>query len=321
MDRKKWTFLSIIFFLTILIPFSSLSFYYKFFKEENEKHLFHYQNKLYFYKDNELLGVYHCQSTKCDYANYTSDNEYQLDIIKNSASLKSSLINNRYAFIKDENVNKKEFILLYDVVSKKVILDLTGVKNYNPLIANDLYIVKDINNLEGVISLKNQYQVVIKNTYKFIGISNEKNTSDNYSANYFVAKDNNGFIVLDSRGNTISNYFKNEIYDFNNQFIKTRSNDYFKVFSYDGTEIEPDRSFVRINFMSNYLEFVTSDNILYYYDYNNNKIISDLLKLTNPDFNNLSNPPYKVIINNNKLTVTIYTNQNTGTFETYSYDI
>lgn len=323
MERKKGVFLSIIFFLIILIPLTSLSIYYKFFKEpieENENHLFHFNNKLYFYENDKLLGTYPCQDNSCDYATFSIDDDiYDINYYNEKPLIKSTVINGKYVFIKDQK-DEENIIVLYDLVDSKVLSKLTLVKNYGIGIENNLFIVKNADNKAGVISLDNTYKVLIPFDYEFIGLNSNINDNILYADN-FIIKNDDGWGVLSPTGGLLSKYFDDAIYLTNGKYIEIKDGEYFDLYDYEHKQIEKNKNFIKINYYQKYIEFLTSNNVLYYYDYDNSQKLSDEIKLNNPIWEGTLYPPYETKIEDNKLVITVYKDQTYGTTNIYSYDI
>ncbi len=111
MEKNKYTLITIIVLLVLILPGTIYGTYIHFKTTTNFKREFKFNGKLYFYDGKKLLGTYTCKTKMCDYALYMNEE-------------KSGLINNTNAFIADGEkinlINVKDGLVIatYDAISK-----------------------------------------------------------------------------------------------------------------------------------------------------------------------------------------------------------
>lgn len=294
---EKGALITTIILLVIFVPLSCLSMYFHIKgtpkTEENINHEFHFNNKLWFYSsEGTLLGSYNCETEKCDYANYSSEDQtYSIDSLKFSDT-KSSSINDTFAFLTDGT----EDIFLYNF---KTNLNFKTnpykiVNNYNVGIEGSLYIVKNKNDKYGVIELQNNAIPVIPFNYDYIGLKNELDENGHVIADYFIVKKDDNWLIIDQKEAKLTEDFQEEIISYTGKEIITKNNDYYHLKNYQNENILTD-DFSNLSFTGKYLNCTTLNNEFYVYDVTTNTEISDrystdsdtLIKTIINDANNL----------------------------------
>ena len=114
MEKNKYTLITIIILLVLVLPGGIYGSYIHFKTTTNFKKEFKFNGKLYFYKGKKLLGKYTCKTAYCDYATLASGEQ-------------STVINDSFVFLVDSKT--KEEILLYNIKEKAVIEKYDAVKN------------------------------------------------------------------------------------------------------------------------------------------------------------------------------------------------
>ena len=187
---------------------------------------FYHEGKLFFYNLDKLLGTYTCETDKCGYAKNSINNQ-NFDNF-NSEATEIKLINNHYAFIEDG-----EKIILYDVSTETKIIEYKEVKNYTIGIENDYYLVKNANNLWGMIKVADNVSVAIQNKYEYLGLKAKLNQNNKYDATRVIAKNAEGWKLITNDNNIVASS-NSMIVDYSDYFIVTVDN---KLYDYNNNPI------------------------------------------------------------------------------------
>ena len=289
MPNRKYTLVAIVLLLVIFVPLALFTTILHF-KEtpdiiENPDREFKYNNKLYFYQSNKLLGVYPCSNT--DYCDYAMPKSNYLEATlehRETKNEKLSLIQNRYAFLTDSSLATlgEAEVILYDVVDGKEIGRYKEIKNYGVGINNDYYIVKNKDNAWGVLELSNQANVKIPFAYDYILLADnlDKSTNKIVAKTFAVFKDNTWYLV-DSNNNKVSTTFFETIVGYNENYVVAKNGVNVHLFNYQGVSSLAG-NYRYINFCGNYLALVDESNIFYLYDLAGNKEIGNRYNVANP---------------------------------------
>ncbi len=278
MKDKKPVIITIVVLLLIFTPLTVISAFVRVGKnplDENPGHDFYYENKLWFYNENnELLSNYECRTVKCDLATTSiTDGEYGINYYKDG-KLEKVLNNNKFTFIKDGALT-----YLYNVTSGTVLKKYLQVKNYNTKLEDDIYIIQNEDKLWGALSIGEVLSAVIPFEYDFISILNNDVTSEYLKINNFIVFKDNKWYLIDKNNSVISSYYNEPIIDYNNNYIITKNNSKLRVFNYQGTEYLNNYNISDYAFYNNYFGAVINNNIYIYSDLNSNYIKS--LSVTN----------------------------------------
>ena len=282
MKNKKITLWVIIFLLILFLPitiFSTVMHYQNTRpKEENPSHEFKYDGKLYFYQDNTLLGTYSCQNFAeyCDYADSVVNSTYSLNEKKIENTIKLPIANKRFVFLRDSKTEElaESNIILYDLSLKREIGKYKEVKNYGIGIENDYYIMKNENDLWGIVSFEEGINLKIPFTYDYIGLTNKINSETNkVESNIFAVQKEGKWRLIDINGATFTEEINSEIFSYNNEYIILKENSNMRLVNYSLEEIIGSVKY--INFYNKYLEIIDINNLYYLYDLNTNIRVSN----------------------------------------------
>lgn len=328
MSNKKGFFITTISFLIIFVFFALIGSYYKLTdkdKEKEEKPTVTVKVIAFYDANNSLLAKYSCQNKYCGFISpIIDDDNYSLTYYKDGTNEEIRPINNRYAFIYDNNSDDKNEIILYDFVDHKVINNYQAVKNYGTVIENDLFLVKDVNNNWGIISLTNEeVEQLVPLEYNYIGIvSNFDSESGTLTADRFLVLKNNKWGIIDTNNALLSAYLEEPVITYTGLYLETKVNSFYKIYNYSGDVILPDDNYLHIAITGKYIEFVTSDNKLFIYDPETSKVIGSKIALRKTDFSSSAIfPPYSTEIVNGNIEIKVYTDQQYGTYRLYKYAI
>lgn len=274
MKNKKATLITIIFLLIIFLPLTILGTITHFKNTQEGKNLnfdFKQEGKLYFYKGEELLGTYTCLHAEgyCDYAISKLTTEYSLEEYQSDSTSKLSLINNQYAFLFDTTTEKLQNaeVILYDALDSKVLANFKEVKNYGIGLENNRYILKNENDLWGVMEFNQEsFNISIPFIYDYIGVVKEINAdTGKIVADKFAVKKEGLWQVIDSKGNDLSIAFPEEIVSFTEETIILKGEGYRKYVDYEGTSLLSN-TLKHIALYEPYLEIIDDKNHFYLYD-------------------------------------------------------
>ena len=219
MEKNKWTLVTIIILLFVFIPCTIIGMM-KRFEEVNKEHNFFYDGELYFYNNNELIGKYTCKTDKCDYAEYREIDTGNLK--------KTSLVNNKYALIKDG-----EIIYLYDIESNNIIIEYQELKAYSNPILNNSYITKSKDKW-GIISLSPSLLPVLINEYDDVYLNYNINKQFVDLDNIIIKKEEN-YKILNKNEEIFSSL--NKIVECNDIMVVTLLEDgTYKILNYDNQD-------------------------------------------------------------------------------------
>ena len=285
MKNRKLTLSVIIILLVIFLPITIFATTTHFNKKEvvdNPEHQFKYKEKLYFYDKDTLLGTYECQNFTeyCDLASTRSNFYYSLNEYKPEKNSKIPIIENRYAFLWDtemDNLLETEYVL-YDIVEQRVLAKYKEVKNYGIGIENDLYIVQNAKELWGIVQLNSELTAEIPCEYSYLGLVNRKDTeSGKIIADYFAALKDNTWSLIDLQKAEFTGKFTQEIVSYDGQYVILKENDLMALKDYQGKSfLEP---YPYINFYSKYLMIIDNNSEFYLYDLSNEKVMSKTYKV------------------------------------------
>lgn len=236
MEKNKYTLYTIIVLLIIFGPCSIYGTYMHFKTTANLKHEFKFNDKLYFYQNDKLLGTYECKSSNCDYAIFSNNN------------LKSAILNNRYAFISDD-----ENIYLYDIISGKSFITYNEVQK----VAEGIFLVAQ-KNLWGAITIGNTINSLFNCNFDSIEFKNNK---------FITSKDNTWTLYQGQ-----NELFKSEIKikDFNENFVILTTEDNDKLLDYQNNEYLNMVANKTLSFVENYI-LLKRENNYYLYQIDNNQ--------------------------------------------------
>lgn len=290
MQNRKSTLISIIVLLIIFVPLAIVSTFLHFQNankgEENPNHEFFYNGKLYFYENNELLGTYTCESNDyCDYA--VARNKFEFDLLEHQAEKtdKITLINNRYAFLMDTtitNLNDAE-VILYDLETSKELGRYKEVKNYGIGIDHNNYLVKNKDDLWGVLQFYDGVNLKVPFTYNYMALADQKEATSSLISSDTISVLKEGlWYLIDINNNKLTENFTDKIVTYNNDYVITSNGSTMRMSTYDGrNRLFGDYKY--LNFCSKYVAIVDNSNIFYLFDVVNNQEVGNRYNVTSPN--------------------------------------
>ena len=302
MKNNKFVLPIIIIFLLFFLPLSIYGIYSNknsILSIDNPNHEHKYNNKLYYYDDNDnLIGYYECLSEDCDDAKTIIEDEKNIYYDKGTNE-NIGLLSNNNVLISDNNIIK-----LYNLNSKVSILELKLIKNYNTTIDGNLLIVKNTEDKYGVMDL-NLVNYKIMPEYDYLAINNSFD-GEKIIASKLIAKKDDIYYLIDINNKKITADFNNNIYDYNDNIVVCNNDSKYMIYKYDGTKLLDYQEIIKINILKNEIIFQNRLGNIYIYDNELNNIIKSYVPITSD-----MNYTYDVIDN------TIEIKNNNVLYDTY----
>lgn len=260
--------------------------------DENPNKETFYNNKVYFYNANELLGTYSCIDCKKT-ETIIDDTNYHTNYYKYGTEELKTVQNSILAIFTEGD--KIEF---YNIVSQKKTMEFDAIKTYNISNNNNLYFGK-IANLWQIIEITEEgVKSVVVDSFDYVAIPNHIENNILNSDKLIVRKNNN-WEILDIINNKSVITSVNEIVDFNNYYYIVYNNGY-QILTYNNTEILPNLTKKNVATVGDYLFIVSNGNILFIYKKNDitNYETMTLPEYTEIDFTN-SDEGIKIMLDKN----------------------
>ncbi|MBO4601093.1 MAG: hypothetical protein J5634_02535 [Bacilli bacterium] len=226
-----------------------------------------YKNGVLIFTDESKkeIGKYECKNKdekKCYIAYRNEEDNFigdqYLDQDGNKIKSRASIINEDYVFVVDNKSGSNDDIILYSIKSKNSIDEYKLVKQSS--INKNNVILKNKENKYGMLDLSDTTpRTLINFVYDYAGaVANEN------SNKYLVINKNRKYYLIDFEENLLSSGFNDEIVDYNDNFIVTKSSDnYYKIFNFEGTELTPN-TYLFIKIMGDYYAALLDNGIIVY---------------------------------------------------------
>lgn len=298
--KKWWSSLSkkkkIIFIISLILIVAlivGIILYFCLNKEEPEKEepkapevIIEKEN--YIYKDGNLsllnseekeIGTYECKNKSevlCYVAYYSNEDNFDVpkNIYEDETSLerRSSIYLEQYVFIYDNEKEKEETLILYNLKEQKIEGVYSLIKGYN---SSNEVIVKDNNKKYGILEFNEEgIHKKIDFTFDYLGMMSKDSK--------IVAKTNNKYFIYNKEGKLESKGLTSEIKSYNNNYIAVNNDGYY-IYDYKGN-LTYDDKYDYVKLLDNYAVLI-KDQKLYIKDYNNNKYNEEGIELGNIYYN------------------------------------
>ncbi len=287
------------------------------------KYYSYLNGKLYFYEDEEktkVIGTYECKNknsypndslTNCRVAYSYQFSDSYITPLKEIESV-APIYNSRYAFIYDApdlaNDTNAE-IKFYDLKDGKSLgtyleIDTNANENLKDLTyvnTNNATIIARLkSNKMGLIEINGDSASVNQN-FKFVHERIERAGKD-----YIVKLNNNKYQIVYEGGNYNSAEFDGKIMNYANSYAVVKVDNKVHLYNSDGSPHKVKDGFDYIDISNKNVFGAVSNNKLYIYDYEGNKINTDDITLHTNTYYNSNNVAFKLTSDDKEVTVKVY---------------
>lgn len=264
MNNSKATFITIIVLLCIFAPLTILGLFQEDSKsilEENSNHETFYKGYIWFYdENNNFLSKYECATEICDFTTPTiDDSAYGINYYKNGQLKKVPVLDNKFTFITDGAL-----IYLYSITNGNTLKNFKAIKNYNTNLDNNTYILKDSNDIWGVIAVNETLSPILPFEYDFIGLGNYLNDDGTLKTDKYIVSKNSKWYIVDNTGNAITGYIDDPIVEYTNDYIFSKNTERVRIYSYENYEYLSNYKIKDYLFADKYIGIVTENFLLIY---------------------------------------------------------
>lgn len=269
-DKK--TLIVIIILLVIFVPLAFIGTYRHFTNNEdiigddNPNHEFIYNDKVYFYYNNELLGTYDCSNCS-NVVTTIDDTEYHTNYYQNGTDEFNPILSRTMAVFREgDKIN-------FYAIGTNMTVQYDAIKNYNVANSNNLLMVQR-DNLWQIIRIDSSGAInVLDGSYDYIAIPNHM--EDNIlNSDYLITKSGDNWQIFDVNNNNNIVTTNREIVDFNDYYYITYDNGY-QLFDYNNVEVFANIVKNDIRILDNYV-FLIRDNLLLVYENDSTNIFSNV---------------------------------------------
>ena len=235
--QDKKTLITIIVLLAICLPAAIAGTYRSFTREtegptivdDNPNHDLIYNNKAYFYYNDELLATYDCLGCK-QTTTIIDDTGYHTNYFKEGTYALPAVLNPNIALINQNGVD-----YVYSILIGRTISNFAALKDYHVEHTSPVLIARNDEGKWGVVGITNDAFVpLVSYDYEYISlpahiIDGKLDTSK------FIALRDNYWYILNNDGTSSSDAARAEIVDFNTNYYVVYDNAYH-IYDYDGQE-------------------------------------------------------------------------------------
>ena len=269
-DKK--TLIVIIILLVIFVPLAFIGTYRHFTNNEdiigddNPNHEFIYNDKVYFYYNNELLGTYDCSNCS-NVVTTIDDTEYHTNYYRNGTDEFNPILSRTMAVFREgDKIN-------FYAIGTNMTVQYDAIKNYNVANSNNLLMVQR-DNLWQIIRVDSSGAInVLDGSYDYVAIPNHMENNI-LNSDYLITKSGDNWQIFDVNNNTNIVTTNREIVDFNDYYYITYDNGY-QLFDYNNVEVFANIVKNDIRILENYV-FLVRDNLLLVYENDSTNIFSNV---------------------------------------------
>ena len=269
-DKK--TLIVIIILLVIFVPLAFIGTYRHFTNNEdiigddNPNHEFIYNDKVYFYYNNELLGTYDCSNCS-NVVTTIDDTEYHTNYYRNGTDEFNPILSRTMAVFREgDKIN-------FYAIGTNMTVQYDAIKNYNVANSNNLLMVQR-DNLWQIIRVDSSGAInVLDGSYDYVAIPNHMENNI-LNSDYLITKSGDNWQIFDVNNNTNIITTNREIVDFNDYYYITYDNSY-QLFDYNNVEVFANIVKNDIRILENYV-FLVRDNLLLVYENDSTNIFSNV---------------------------------------------
>ena len=233
-DKK--TLIVIIILLAIFTPLAVIGTYFHFSKEDNvvvddnPNHEFIYNNKVYFYYNNELINSYPCNNCS-NVATTINDIKYHTNYYKYGTEEIEPIISSVAAIF-----TEGDKIIIYDYNLDIKLAQYDAIKTYNISNTNNLMFVQ-IGDIWRVIQIsENGIVALIDNNFDYVAIPNHLTNDYILDSSKIIVNNDDVWQIIDVLNNNALITVNEEIVDFNDLYYITYTDGYH-IYNYNNEEI------------------------------------------------------------------------------------
>ena len=159
--------------------------------DDNPNHEFIYNNKVYFYYNDELISTYDCSN--CSIAITTiDDTQYHTNYYENGTESLNPIINSVQAIF-----SENDKVIVYDYNLQRVMREFEAIKTYNIANNNNLIMLKS-NNLWQVYQLsEGGLALLMDESFDYVAIPNHMTEDNILDASNIITKNGDNWQIFD----------------------------------------------------------------------------------------------------------------------------
>lgn len=235
MDDKK-TLITIIVLLAIFLPAAVVGTYRSstraddgpVIEDDNPNHELLFNNKVYFYYNDQLLGTYDCSDCTAT-STVIDDTAFHTNYYKNGDRDFPTVLNSAVAIIHQNNLD-----YVYSIALGRTISNFNALKDYNVEHTSPILIAKS-GNFWGVVSITAEAIVpVIDYRYDYISLPAHL-IEGKLDTSKFIAKSNDLWYIINDDGTSDYMAMRSEVVDFNDNYY-VAFDDSYHVYDYNNQE-------------------------------------------------------------------------------------
>lgn len=225
----------------------------------NETNYSYVDGKLVFKDINKAtLGEYTCQNKDddlCYVAYYSNEDDFDTTeyVYENGLKVntRSDILKNRYVLIYDNPSTSAQKIILYDITDKKEL----GTYKLGKKLNDSSFILKNEEDLYGVVGFNDSYQTILGFDYSFIGYI--PNTEA------IIIKENDSSFLADFKGNKLTEAIEGDIKAFDSKYISVKVDNNRYLYDYTSTRVN-DTDYDYLSFLDNYVIGIINRKLMIY---------------------------------------------------------
>lgn len=265
-DKK--TLVVIIVLLVIFVPLAVMGTYQHITKEEqkiaeNVNHEFIFNNRVYFYVDDNLVGTYEC-SNCATVEPIVDDENYHTNYYKYGTLDFDEILSPSLAMFKEGDK-----IIVYNIVlNMKLNVLYDAIKTYGVKNSNNLILAQNGSSWQALTLNETGLVTAISGTYDYIGIPSHI-IDDVLDSSKVIVKSGNNWQIIDVNNNESIVLSNQEIVDFNDNYYVVYSDAYRIYNASNNMEVLDNIVKKHVAMIGDYILIVTDTNNLLVYENNN----------------------------------------------------
>ncbi len=231
--------------------------------DDNPNHEFIYNNKVYFYYNNELINTYPCNNCS-NVVTTINDTEYHTNYYKYGTEEIEPIISSVQAIF-----TEGDKIIIYDYNLNVKLAEYDAIKTYNIANTNNLMFAQ-IGDVWRVIQLsENGIVAVLDSNFNYVALPNHLTSDHILDGSKIIVNNDDVWQIVDVLENNALITVNEEIVDFNDDYYITYTDGYH-IYNYNGEEIFSNIIKSYVATIDNYTLIVSNiNNLLVYRDSSN----------------------------------------------------